>query len=188
MKGPFGGAPAHLGTGAAALVDGQLGQDAYDRAMAHLACCELCRREVAAQRQVKRRLYELSPPSLGDELTRRLLDLPSAQVGGHPRPTPTCAAGQQRAGRDARRPGGPGGPTPRPPRGGRRMRWVLAGAAGVAFAGLAASGAAGSPPPDAVTPSIARAVRTPDPGGEVVVPASPVGTALTVSLVGTGGR
>jgi anti-sigma factor RsiW len=62
----------HLGTHAAELVDGELGHDARDRALAHLAWCADCRREVGAQRRLKRRLGELRQPAAPDALLARL--------------------------------------------------------------------------------------------------------------------
>lgn len=64
----------HLGDLAAALVDGELGHDARDRALAHLAGCDECRAEVAGQRRLKARIARLAeigaalPVSLGSRL------------------------------------------------------------------------------------------------------------------------
>lgn len=52
----------HLGAVAAALVDGELGHDARDRALAHLAHCDRCRADVDAQRRLKARLRGMPEP------------------------------------------------------------------------------------------------------------------------------
>jgi hypothetical protein len=70
----------HLGERVTALVDGQLGHDDRDRALAHIAGCELCRTDVELERQTKaalRRLPDVEPPP---ELVRKLLAL--AEPGG----------------------------------------------------------------------------------------------------------
>ena len=70
----------HLGERVTALVDGQLGHDDRDRALAHIAGCELCRADVELERQTKaalRRLPDVEPPP---ELVRKLLAL--AEPGG----------------------------------------------------------------------------------------------------------
>jgi hypothetical protein len=46
----------HLGERVAALVDGELGHDARERALAHLAGCQACRHEVETQRLLKNAL------------------------------------------------------------------------------------------------------------------------------------
>ncbi|WP_165964011.1 zf-HC2 domain-containing protein [Actinomadura sp. KC216] len=85
-----------LGERLTALVDGELGHEERDRALAHLACCDRCRDEVASLRKLKGRLRgldetgELPSP---DFLTR-LRTLPAA--AGSPAPgdeTPPEPAG-----------------------------------------------------------------------------------------------
>lgn len=44
---------SHLGERLTALVDGELGHDERDRALAHLAACDLCRAEADALRALK---------------------------------------------------------------------------------------------------------------------------------------
>ena len=63
----------HLGELAAALVDGELGHDARDRALAHLAHCTGCRAEVEALRRDKALLRRLPDPAPPDGLTERLV-------------------------------------------------------------------------------------------------------------------
>lgn len=62
-----------LGDVAAALVDGELGAEARDRALTHLAGCGRCRTEVIAQRGLKSSLAGQFEPSPQDALTARLL-------------------------------------------------------------------------------------------------------------------
>ena len=64
----------HLGNRVSALVDGRLSVDATERAMVHLAGCEACRREVAAERSVRRLLSD-GDPAAPDRLTSSLLAL-----------------------------------------------------------------------------------------------------------------
>ncbi|QXJ24556.1 zf-HC2 domain-containing protein [Actinomadura graeca] len=52
-----------LGESLTALVDGELGHEERDRALAHLAGCAECRAEADALRRLKGRLRELSGPS-----------------------------------------------------------------------------------------------------------------------------
>ncbi|MFI0411064.1 anti-sigma factor family protein [Actinomadura sp. 3N508] len=76
-----------LGERLTALVDGELGHEERDRALAHLACCDRCRDEVASLRKLKGRLRgldetgELPSP---DFLTR-LRTLPAAAGSPAPR-------------------------------------------------------------------------------------------------------
>jgi anti-sigma factor RsiW len=67
----------HLGARAAALVDGELGHEARERALAHLAICQDCRTEVQAQRALKRELLGLQAPNPPTPLHLRLLALPA---------------------------------------------------------------------------------------------------------------
>jgi anti-sigma factor RsiW len=81
----------HLGRLVAAVVDGVLGHDARDRALAHLARCDECRAEVEAQRRLKARLGRLGAPEVPGSLAERLLRLPDGLVvagtPGSPAPT-----------------------------------------------------------------------------------------------------
>ena len=60
----------HLGSSVSALVDGQLDQDATERAWAHVLGCPDCRRRVERETWVKRRLAGTMP----NEPSARLLD------------------------------------------------------------------------------------------------------------------
>ncbi|WP_175411846.1 zf-HC2 domain-containing protein, partial [Streptomyces sp. TRM64462] len=81
----------HLGDRLAALVDGELGHDARERVLAHLATCARCKAEADAQRRVKSFFAESPPPPPPAGLLARLQGLP----GGD--------------GTDGDGPGGPGG-------------------------------------------------------------------------------
>ena len=86
----------HLGEQISALVDGELSGADLDRANAHLAACERCRAETAAERQLKRALRALFEVDCNDELTRRLL----AKAGpGGPVPSRQTRRDQYRRGR-----------------------------------------------------------------------------------------
>ncbi|MBA0051426.1 hypothetical protein E0L36_11145 [Streptomyces sp. AJS327] len=94
----------HLGDRLAALVDGELGHDARERVLAHLATCWSCKAEADAQRRLKNVFADTAPPPPSDTLMARLQGLPAAPVppeGG---------------------PGRRGGETP-PGAGGRRSPW-----------------------------------------------------------------
>ncbi|WP_157488748.1 zf-HC2 domain-containing protein [Pseudofrankia sp. DC12] len=65
----------HLGGRLCPLVDGQLRHDDRDRALAHLAHCSSCRRQVAEYRRMKQRLAGLWEPALPDQLADRLRGL-----------------------------------------------------------------------------------------------------------------
>jgi hypothetical protein len=63
---------SHLGDRVAALVDGQLAPDAFERAHSHLAGCRACRELVELERLTKSRLASMSAPEPGFELMARL--------------------------------------------------------------------------------------------------------------------
>jgi hypothetical protein len=68
----------HLGDRACLLVDGELAADAHDDAMAHLASCCQCRRQVSAYRQLKLWLAQ-TPAEPAPTLMDRLLPIPERQ-------------------------------------------------------------------------------------------------------------
>jgi anti-sigma factor RsiW len=134
----------HLGERVTALVDGQLGHDDRDRALAHIAGCELCRADVELERQTKaalRRLPDVEPPP---ELVRKLLALaePGGPLPPERRPFPGAATPAVGWRAHDRRPGA-GRPVdvagPRRPQGAPRLstprRRVRLAAAGVLSAG-----------------------------------------------------
>lgn len=98
-----------LGDRAAALVDGELGEDARDLALAHLARCDACRAEVATQRRLKARLSGLDGPHAPGGLLERLSGI--AADASEP---VTMGAADDRAGDD--RAGGDRAVPARPPR------------------------------------------------------------------------
>jgi hypothetical protein len=154
----------HLGDRAAALVDGELGARARDLALAHVAGCDACRAEVAAQRRLKARLSGLGGPSQPPDLTARLAGIADpAAPGAIPSfeplepslPGRRGPADRLAPGRPASpRPPGPGGlrrPIGRRPR--RRVRLAVAGGASLVALGVTAFAAGGSDAP-AVVPDV----------------------------------
>ncbi|WNM30066.1 zf-HC2 domain-containing protein [Streptomyces sp. Li-HN-5-11] len=80
-------AEQHLGDRLSALVDGELGHDARERVLAHLATCAKCRTEVDAQRRLKNVFAEAAPPPPSESFLARLQGLPGggdADGGGAP--------------------------------------------------------------------------------------------------------
>jgi hypothetical protein len=75
----------HLGDLGAALVDDQLSPEMRDLALAHLASCPDCQRDVEQQRRLKARLRCLAEPALPLNLALRLSALKTASVAA---PTP----------------------------------------------------------------------------------------------------
>ncbi|MFI5753701.1 anti-sigma factor family protein [Streptomyces sp. NPDC051569] len=69
-------AEQHLGDRLAALVDGELGHDARERVLAHLATCAKCKAEADAQRRLKNVFAQAAPPPLSAGLLARLQGLP----------------------------------------------------------------------------------------------------------------
>ncbi|MFG2328846.1 anti-sigma factor family protein [Streptomyces sp. NPDC048604] len=66
----------HLGDRLAALVDGELGHDARERVLAHLATCARCKAEADAQRTLKNVFAQTAPPPPSEGLLARLQGLP----------------------------------------------------------------------------------------------------------------
>ncbi|MFE1250928.1 anti-sigma factor family protein [Streptomyces sp. NPDC058735] len=74
-------AEQHLGDRLSALVDGELGHDARERVLAHVATCAKCKAEVDAQRRLKNVFAEAAPPPPSESFLARLQGLPG---GGGP--------------------------------------------------------------------------------------------------------
>ncbi|GAB2788147.1 anti-sigma factor family protein [Streptomyces daliensis] len=74
-------AEQHLGDRLAALVDGELGHDARERVLAHLATCWSCKAEADAQRRLKNVFADAAPPPPSDGLLARLQGLPAGDPG-----------------------------------------------------------------------------------------------------------
>ncbi|MEV5881705.1 zf-HC2 domain-containing protein [Streptomyces sp. NPDC052020] len=79
-------AEQHLGDRLAALVDGELGHDARERVLAHVATCPKCKAEVDAQRRLKNVFAQAAPPPPSESFLARLQGLPGASGddGGSP--------------------------------------------------------------------------------------------------------
>ncbi|GAB7031205.1 zf-HC2 domain-containing protein [Streptomyces sp. NPDC021749] len=75
-------AEQHLGDRLAALVDGELGHDARERVLAHLATCAKCKAEADAQRRLKSVFAETAPPGPSEGLLARLVQLPGGDLDG----------------------------------------------------------------------------------------------------------
>ncbi|WP_166021324.1 zf-HC2 domain-containing protein [Streptomyces chilikensis] len=70
-------AEQHLGDRLSALVDGELGHEARERVLAHLATCGRCRVEAEAQRRLKHVFAEVSAPTPSESFLARLQGLPA---------------------------------------------------------------------------------------------------------------
>ncbi|WP_431042377.1 anti-sigma factor family protein [Streptomyces sp. P1-3] len=143
-------AEQHLGDRLSALVDGELGHDARERVLAHLATCPRCKAEADAQRQVKSVFARTAAPPPSEGLLARLHGLPGSVLDGDDQQD-----GGGADGRDGPFGGGTGGfgtrqeslaylPSPprergfrihevaRPPARGRRFAFAAAGAVSLA--------------------------------------------------------
>jgi anti-sigma factor RsiW len=94
---------SHLGERVSPLVDGQLGPDAAERALMHIAGCPECHDAVEVERLTKQRLAALGVPRPGGDFMHRLLEMsgPSGpmpprpgHVPGSPRPELVKEAGR----------------------------------------------------------------------------------------------
>ncbi|MGA5292542.1 zf-HC2 domain-containing protein [Streptomyces koyangensis] len=72
----------HLGDRLAALVDGELGHEARERVLAHLATCCKCKAEADAQRRLKSVFATAAPPPPSESFLARLQGLPAAGPDG----------------------------------------------------------------------------------------------------------
>ncbi|MFF1716697.1 anti-sigma factor family protein [Streptomyces sp. NPDC058268] len=84
-------AEQHLGDRLAALVDGELGHDARERVLAHLATCPKCKTEADAQRRLKSVFAEVAPPPPSESFLARLQGLPGG--GSEPPSGPRSPGG-----------------------------------------------------------------------------------------------
>ncbi|MER6151674.1 anti-sigma factor family protein [Streptomyces hirsutus] len=76
-------AEEHLGDRLSALVDGELGHDARERVLAHVATCAKCKSELDAQRRLKNVFAEAAPPPPSESFLARLQGLPAGgDLGG----------------------------------------------------------------------------------------------------------
>ncbi|GAQ61211.1 anti-sigma factor family protein [Streptomyces scabiei] len=74
-------AEQHLGDRLSALVDGELGHEARDRVLAHLATCGKCKTEADEQRRLKNVFAEAAPPPPSESFLARLQMLPAGGDG-----------------------------------------------------------------------------------------------------------
>ncbi|GAA2601678.1 anti-sigma factor family protein [Streptomyces axinellae] len=108
----------HLGDRLAALVDGELGHDARERVLSHLATCRSCKAEADAQRRLKNVFADTAPPPPSDGLLARLQGLPAGgdacagRTGGSDRGADGPGPGAPSANEEGAPPmaGLPGGP------------------------------------------------------------------------------
>ncbi|CAL9520278.1 hypothetical protein SUDANB58_03832 [Streptomyces sp. enrichment culture] len=100
-------AEQHLGDRLAALVDGELGHDARERVLAHVATCPKCKAEVDAQRRLKSVFAQAAPPPPSESLLARLQGLPGAS-GAHDGGSPLGGGGRSGPLGPSGRPGGAG--------------------------------------------------------------------------------
>ncbi|MET7325248.1 zf-HC2 domain-containing protein [Streptomyces sp. NPDC005549] len=86
-------AEQHLGDRLSALVDGELGHDARERVLAHVATCPKCKSEVDAQRRLKNVFAEAAPPAPSESFLARLQGLPGGDADGGGPPLAGLAGG-----------------------------------------------------------------------------------------------
>jgi hypothetical protein len=184
----------HLGILVSALVDGELGHEARDRALAHVAHCAQCRAELDAERQVKDRLAATTgppPPAAlvadltalaepGDPLRPRSRRMPLAPV------VPTLPPPRRRS-----RSGSPRGRSDatRPARRAHRVRYATAGAVSVMGLVLGTAFAAGGSPAQpgrAVVPPAAELSVEHTAANQGLLLRDPAFDAITASFGGLG--
>ncbi|WP_214109070.1 anti-sigma factor family protein [Acrocarpospora catenulata] len=119
----------HLGERVSALIDGELGHNDRERALAHLTFCADCRAEVEALRALKSRLRLMDPPAMPADLTMSLLRMPPPS----PPDTRNLPGIYSLAPLD-NRPRRSGGGSSGPGRGNRRVGYVAVGMASAAVA------------------------------------------------------
>src|SRR5262245_53058156 len=130
---------SHLGARISALVDGELGHAARDRALAHIAHCSRCRAELDAERSVKDRTTRAFAPPPSAELLASLLSLaePGEPLRPMPRSMPLAPVVPTLPPPGRARSGAPRGRSDsRGPSVGRSHRLRYAAVGGLAFSGL----------------------------------------------------
>ncbi|MEU0230907.1 MULTISPECIES: anti-sigma factor [unclassified Streptomyces] len=100
----------HLGDRLAALVDGELGHDARERVLAHLATCARCKAEADAQRTLKSVFASAAPPPPSEGFLARLQGLPGGPGGPSGDPGGFGGLGGSGGGSHLRGSGGPKSP------------------------------------------------------------------------------
>lgn len=156
----------HLGSRVSQLVDGQLGHEARERALAHVAHCPTCRQALEAERSIKTLLESAPTPDPTVRLLAALREMaePGDPVGPRTRhmplgpvvPTlPPPGRGPLGRRRDSRRPAAGSGGSIRV----RRARYATAAAlsmAGLVLGTAFAAGGSGSAGAPAVVPPAAE--------------------------------
>lgn len=199
---------SHLDDRLAAYVDGELGHEAREKVLTHLAECAQCRVEAEEQRHMKALLGQVREPGPSDDLMNRLLALGDPADGGSAPPPPPGAGDRftfpiaVRAAASTRARGRTGGPRAgrpanmperaRPPVSRRRLTFAAAGAFSMMAVALSSAfvpgqtsgGTEGRPAAPAVERYLVEqaASTTPPPGGSAGRGPSLIlaGTALTV--------
>ena len=159
-----------LGERITTLTDGELGHNARDRALAHIASCASCRAAVEAERALKARLSRGMTPVPSEALTSRLLRLaepgdplppPTVRMPGTHRSAPLPLPGRPQHASTTRpgaaRSASPATRTVGPARRGARRGALAAGAlslVGVALGGVLVLGSGAEAP--VVRPTVAR--------------------------------
>jgi anti-sigma factor RsiW len=153
---------SHLGNRLSALVDGELDGAERDRAHAHLAGCEQCRKEAAELRALKQKLRSLTTLAPAEAaMTSRLIAMTGP--GGPQPPRRRLLRGITGArGTGATRSGGRGRGSLRPgmprPRRARRRRALMIGAVslvvGLGTAAFTAGGGGEATPGPKITPQV----------------------------------
>ncbi len=143
-----------LGARVADLAGGRLEPAEAERAYAHVAACQSCRRDLHAQRSASSQLASSAPVEPSEDLLARLRNIPRQPAASVPAAIPPQGgAGRRPAGAAGRRPGVAAGASTRPPARRHRGRMALATAAGAAaLAVVAVIGGGSGALTGAVTP------------------------------------
>jgi hypothetical protein len=168
---------SHLGPRISALADGELGHEARDRALAHVAHCSSCHSQLEAERAVKDLLASAASPAPSDQVLASLqaLSLPGSPLPPRARTMPQgpivpLLPPPGRAPRGGRADGrGPSTRTLGARRTARRARYAAVGALSVAGLLLGTAFAAGAPS---------------QPGVRVVPPAAELSVEHTATMTG----
>jgi anti-sigma factor RsiW len=95
---------SHLGDIVTALIDGELGVEARDRALSHAAGCPRCKADVDAERRLKAKLRGTPTPASAESfLLASLLEIPASPLSMTPL-TPGWGDGPHRSSRRIRHP------------------------------------------------------------------------------------
>ncbi|WP_406296863.1 anti-sigma factor [Embleya sp. NBC_00888] len=198
---------SHLEDKLAAYVDGELGHEAREKVLAHLAECADCRVEAEEQRQVKQLLGRVRQPGPSDDLMARLMAMgePDQQSPPPPasgdrftfptagRPAVSARARSRSTGPRAGRPGNMPERV-RPPVSRRRLTFAAAGAFSMMAVALSSAfvpgGTSGGTEGRPAAPAVERylveqaATTTALPAGSASRRPAPVlaGTQLTVPI------